>query len=148
MGKEKCKMEQQNEKAIISMKQNFFGVISAFSILLTMVVSGYIIFFCRNITTSGNAEFTETVPSTAFAIAVIALLILDYMLISAYIRAREQNQAYIILEQNKEELLKLLEQNQDENQKKEICQRIVNMDVEIYMYVLKSLYFEKPSSKT
>ena len=85
-GKEKRKMEQQNEKTITSMKQNFFGVISAFSILLTMVVSGYIIFFCRNITTSGNAEFTETVPSTAFAIAVIALLILDYMLISAYIR--------------------------------------------------------------
>ena len=38
-------MEQQNEKTITSMKQNFFGVISAFSILLTMVVSGYIIFF-------------------------------------------------------------------------------------------------------
>lgn len=141
-------MEQQNKKVITGMKQNFFGVISVFSILLTLVVSGYIVFFCRNITTSENAEFTKTVPSTAFAIAVLALLILDYMLISAYIRTREQNQAYIILEQNKEELLKLLEQNQDENQKKEICQRIVNMDVETSMYVLKSLYFDKPSSKT
>ena len=132
-------MEQQsNEKSTKAEKRTFFVMI-ILSVGLTMSVIAYRIFWYGN-TSIKDTKSIVGIPNSVFITIVLVLIILDYILINAYMHVKEKEQAYCILKQQKEEALKLLEGEQDEKQKEEVRRKIINADLENVVYLLKVLY--------